>query len=302
VATVQAGLFRKVKGVAQQRERIHLKDGDFLDLDWSYCAQPTSKAVLVFHGLEGDAQRPYVTGCAKQYLLNNFDVCAVNLRGCSGTPNDLYKAYHSGATDDVHEVITHLENLKKYSTLVLHGFSLGANLVLKYLGEKNISNSSIKSGIAISVPCDLHDSLEQLLQLKNYLYTQRFKKHLVQKLRMKQKMFPEKITLNEIKSINTLKDFDDVYTSKAHGFKNALDYYEQSSSLQFLHRIKVPTLIINAKNDSFLGPKCYPIEQAKKSEHLYLEMPLHGGHVGFQEKNNISYPEKRVINFLKEVL
>ncbi|MDB4293649.1 alpha/beta hydrolase, partial [Maribacter sp.] len=112
----------------------------------------------------------------------------------------------------------------------------------------------------------------------------------------------EKISDADIKNVVTLKDFDDIYTSRAHGFKDALDYYEKSSCLQFLPNIKIPTLILNAKNDSFLGAECYPYKEAKENSNLYLEVPKYGGHVGFYGAKNITYTEKRVIKFFGEVL
>jgi predicted alpha/beta-fold hydrolase len=114
-------------------------------------------------------------------------------------------------------------------------------------------------------------------------------------------MFPEKISNADIKKIKTLMDFDDAYTSKAHNFKNALDYYEQCSSLQFLPNIQVPSLIINAKNDSFLGPDCYPVLETDNNPNLHLEMPNYGGHVGFWGKNNITYTEKRALEFFESL-
>ncbi|WP_435623826.1 YheT family hydrolase [Flagellimonas sp.] len=297
ISTIYAGLIRQVNGFNQQRERIELMDGDFLDLDWSLSKDESDRLVILLHGLEGDAQRHYITGSAKLFNANRFDACAVNFRGCSGESNLLYRSYHSGATEDLREVIRHVLENKKYNSIYIKGFSLGGNLLLKYLGEQEILPEEIKAGVAISVPCDLHSSCQQLLSPKNVLYAKRFKRNLLRKLRQKQSLFPELISDKEIHSIVTLKDFDDVYTSKAHNFKDALDYYTQCSSLQFLPAIKVPALIINAKNDSFLGETCYPYQEVDKNNALYLEVPDHGGHVGFWGKNNITYTEKRAIEF-----
>lgn len=300
-STIYSGLIRKVDGVAQERERILLPDGDFLDLDWSFANRSTDKVVILLHGLEGNAQRAYIVGSAKQFNLNSIDVCAVNFRGCSGETNNTFRSYHSGATEDLIVVVHHILNTKKYNQIFIKGFSLGGNMALKFLGENNDIPNEIKATIAVSVPCNLHSSLKQLLQPKNYLYAKRFKSHLKQKLREKQKLFPNKISDNDIQNVKTLKDFDDIYTSRAHGFKDAIDYYEKCSSLQFLENIKVPTLIINAGNDSFLGPECYPYKEAEKSNALYLETPTSGGHVGFYGSQNITYTEKRVIKFLNEL-
>jgi hypothetical protein len=283
--------------VVQKRERLALSDGDFMDLDWSDSSTPTQKLVVLLHGLEGDAQRPYITGSAKILNQNGYDTCAVNYRGCSGEPNTMYRSYHSGATEDLIEVLDHILSTRNYSEIYLKGFSLGGNLLLKYLGEGNKVPKELKGAVAVSVPCNLHDSCKQLLSPKNVLYAIRFKGNLLGKLRQKQLLFPEKITDSDIKKIKTLKDFDDIYTSGAHGFKDALDYYQKSSSLQFLPTIQVPSLIINAKNDSFLGKECYPFTETENNPSLYLETPTFGGHVGFWGKNNITYTEKRALDF-----
>ena len=296
-STIYAGLIRKVNGVVQRRERIDLPDGDFLDLDWSNALLPTKKVVLLVHGLEGDAQRHYITGSAKRLNQNNFDTCAVNLRGCSGEPNRLYRSYHSGATTDLIAVINYILQTKVYDYIYLMGFSLGGNLILKYLGEGNSIPKEVVAAVTVSVPCDLKDACDQLLSSKNALYSARFKKHLLAKLRQKQKQFPEMITDTQIKNIITLKDFDDAYTAPAHGFEDAYDYYAKCSCSQFLSNISLPSLILNAKNDSFLGKRCYPLEQAQYNEQLHLEIPDFGGHVGFWGKKNISYAEKRAVEF-----
>ncbi|PCJ95367.1 MAG: alpha/beta hydrolase [Flavobacteriaceae bacterium] len=299
-STIYSGLFRKVQGVAQTRERITLTDGDFMDLDWSFSTKTSTKVVILLHGLEGHAQRPYITGPAKQFNLSGYDACAVNYRACSGETNTLFRSYHSGATDDLDAIINHILETKKYTEIYLKGISLGGNLVLKYLGERASVPKEIKAGMAISVPCSLHSSLIELLTFKNVLYAQRFKNHLIAKLILKQQKFPDKISDSEITSIKTLKDFDDVYTSRAHGFIDALDYYKQCSSLQFLPNIKTPTLIVNAKNDTFLGPECYPYQEAESNNNLFLEVPKYGGHVGFYGVENITYTERKVIKFLQE--
>lgn len=300
-STIYAGAIRKVHGVIQKRERLELQDGDFLDLDWSESVQPTEKVAILLHGLEGDAQRHYITGSAKKLTQNNFDTCAVNFRGCSGQPNRLYRSYHSGATKDLMAVIAHILETKDYTKIYLLGFSLGGNLALKYLGEGNPVPKEVTAVVAVSVPCDLKDACDQLLRSKNVLYSSRFKKHLLAKLRTKQQLFPAKISEGTINNISTLKDFDDAYTAPAHGFADALDYYAQCSSKQFLPKITTPSLIINAKDDSFLGEACYPYNEARDNPSLYLEVPEFGGHVGFWGRRNISYAEERTLNFFKSI-
>ncbi len=300
-STVYSGLIRRVNGLHQKRERITLSDGDFLDLDWSYAEQPSTKLIILLHGLEGDAQRPYITGTAKLFNANGYDALAVNFRGCSGEDNKLYRSYHSGDTGDLKQTIDHVLSKDVYSELYINGYSLGGNVTLKYLGEGNEIPNQVKGAVAVSVPVYLQGSCIELHKLKNRPYAIRFLRHLIGRLKEKQLRYPDKVTEAEIRQIKTLKEFDNVYTSKAHGFIDADDYYEQSSSLQFLHNIQVPTLLINALNDSFLSPECFPVKEAKDSAHLYLEMPKHGGHVGFHDQKNIYYNEKRTLEFLTEL-
>ena len=301
-ATIYAGLFRKVNGIVQERERMELEDGDFMDLDWSYAAKPTQKVAILLHGLEGHGQRPYITGSAKILNQARIDACAVNFRGCSGETNRLYRSYHSGATEDLDAVIQHILSTRDYSEILIKGISLGGNMTLKYLGEGRTIPKEVKAAIGVSVPCQLHDSLVQLLKPKNWAYAKRFRNHLVAKLKAKQQLYPNLITDEQIRNIKTLKDFDDLYTSKAHGFRDALDYYEQCSSRQFLNNIKVPVLIINSLDDSFLGESCYPVEEAERNPNLYLRLPRFGGHVGFIENGNISYSEKVSLSFISKFL
>ena len=298
-STIYSGLIRRVVGVSQERERIQLNDGDFLDLDWSYSDKPTNRLIIILHGLEGNAQRHYMLGTAKLFNANNHDAVCVNFRGCSNEPNLKYRSYHSGATADLQEIIDHILIHRKYDFIIVKGFSLGGNIALKYLGERDKIPHQLKAAIAVSVPCSLGGSCVELHKFKNVLYHDRFKKHLLAKLKEKQMRFPEMVTNDEIKSIKTLKDFDDAYTSVAHGFKDAMDYYKQCSSLQFLDKIKIPALILNARNDSFLSADCFPEAIAEKNRNLFLEMPLHGGHVGFHEPENIYYNEKRALRFVQ---
>ncbi|MGB3607751.1 YheT family hydrolase, partial [Psychroserpens sp.] len=210
------------------------------------------------------------------------------------------RSYHSGATEDLEDVIQHCIQQKKYKTIYLKGISLGGNVVLKYLGEDRVIPSEIKAAIAISTPANLNGSATELHKMKNRAFAIRFRKHLLDKLRVKQKQFPERLKDKDLNEIKTLREFDEFYTSKAHGFKGATDYYEKCSSVQFLHNIKVPTLMISALNDSFLSPGCFPVKAAKHNDNLFLEMPNHGGHVGFIQKGDVYYNEKRALEFVNE--
>ncbi len=299
-STIHSGLYRSVSGVYQKRERITLSDQDFIDLDWSFAAfhKNVSKLIVILHGLEGNAQRAYVKGTAKVFNRNGYDAVAMNFRSCSGELNRLFRSYNAGATEDLREVIEHiLTNHPHYDHIVLKGFSLGGNMLLKYLGEPIRVPKEIKAAIAISVPCQLEGSLKQMRRVENYLYSRMFITHLQEKLKRKHEAFPSLIKLEDIKKANTMFQFDNLYTSKAHGYKDAQDYYDKCSSKQFIPYIKIPTLLINAKNDSFLSKCCFPIEAAEQNENFYLEMPKYGGHVGFFDTNDVYYNEKRALNF-----
>ncbi|MFM1878713.1 MAG: hypothetical protein RLZZ241_1579 [Bacteroidota bacterium] len=297
ISTIYAAVVRKVSIPKQHRERLELPDGDFLDLDWTHSKSPSTTVLILLHGLEGNAQRPYMLGSARALSEVGIDVCSVNMRGCSGEPNRLYRSYHSGATEDLIAVLDHLASAYAYNKVLLKGFSLGANLILKYLGDYAESVKRITAAVAVSAPCDLHDCLLQLSMPKNRLYSNRFLTSLREKLKLKQRQFPEILTDSLIRKVQTLKDFDDLYTSKAHGFEDAIDYYQKCSSLPVLESIRVPTLLINAKDDSFLGPKCYPEAAGNSNENLYFESPKFGGHVGFYASGKLFYHEARALHF-----
>ncbi len=303
ISTIYPNIVRKITGVHQKRERVELDDTDFIDVDWSYTESKDSKNLaIIVHGLEGNAQRQYMVGLAKYLNLNNRDVLAINLRNCSGEVNRLYRSYNAGVSDDLDQIITHVLTHHNYTNISICGFSLGGNIVLKYLGEGRDIPFQIKSALAVSTPCDLYDSLLEINKPKNYIYEQRFIKHLKAKLLERQLVFPNEISKSDINACASLIAIDNLYTSKAHGYKDAMDYYTKCSSKQFLKNIKVPTLIINAKNDSFLGDQCYPITEAQENSNLFLEIPDYGGHVGFYSTSNIYYNELRAVEFFEEKL
>lgn len=300
ISTIYSSKLRIPPAVNQTRERLTLTDGDFMDLDWSYSKKKTNKLIVLLHGLEGNAQRTYILGAASHSNKSGWDTLAVNFRGCSGEPNRLFKSYTAGTTEDLEEVITHILEKDHYNEIVLNGFSLGGNLLLKYLGERVVIAKEIKKAVAISTPLSLEKSLEELNKQNNILYSKVFLLSLKKKFREKSKSFPDQATKEDFKKIKSLLDFDTIYTSKAHGFEDAYEYYQKNSSLQFLPEIKIPVLLLQAQNDSFLSPSCYPVSLAEKQKNLYLELPKYGGHVGFYDKKNVYYNEKRTMHFLEE--
>jgi hypothetical protein len=299
-ATIYSAKLRPVPKLMQQRERLQLPDGDFMDIDWSFSEKKSRKVAILLHGLEGNAQRTYMKGQAKILNQNGWDVAAVNFRGCSGEANLSYQSYNAGKTDDLEAVLNFILKKDKYSEIALVGFSLGGNLLLKYLGERESFPKEIKKAVAISTPLSLKGSLESLNEFSNWVYRNSFLTNLRKKYKTKMKDFPEKMTVSDYNKITSLLEFDNVYTAPAHGFKDAFDYYKKNSSLQFIPKIQIPVLVLNAENDSFLSPECYPTDLASKMKNLFLEMPKYGGHVGFHQTNKLYYSEKRTMQFLNE--
>ena len=298
--TLLPALFRKVDGVSYQRERIATPDGDFLDLDWVVKGSP--RLAIIAHGLEGNSQRAYVRGMVKALARNGWDAVVWNARGCSGEPNRGLRFTHSGATEDLHTVISHLTKSRAHDELALIGFSLGGNVTLKYLGERSRElHPSIRKAVTFSVPCDLRSGSLRLASRTNQIYMRHFLVSLRQKIRAKMKSMPGKIHDADYGRLRTFKDFDDRYTAPIHGFVDAENYWRQCSCRPALEKISIPTLLINARNDPFLAESCYPIAEAEAHPHLHLEMPASGGHVGFITFNQQGeyWSESRALEFLE---
>ncbi|MGA8181210.1 MAG: alpha/beta fold hydrolase [Desulfobacterales bacterium] len=299
IQTIYPPIFRKVKNIRYERERIFTPDHDFIDLDWSRVGG--DKVVIVLHGLEGHSRRSYMLGMISAFNMRRWDAVALNFRGCSGQPNRRLRSYHCGATDDLHTVLRHVMNRRRYTCISLVGFSVGGNLALMYLGEKKYPVSPlIKSAAAVSVPCDLESCANKLAQRSNILYMKRFLMMFHDKIRMKMRMMPNEIDDANYHLIRTFKDFDDRYTAPIHGFSNAKDYWNKCSCKQFLPGIDIPVLLISARDDPFLGKECYPVDEAKGSRLFYFEMPDHGGHVGFIDfkPSGEYWHEKRIAAFV----
>jgi len=296
--TIFPALLRRVTLTAYTRERIATPDDDFLDLDW--LQHGSDEVVVISHGLEGNSKRPYIKGMAKALSDNGFDVCAWNFRGCSEEMNRQLRFYHSGATDDLATVVNHIANMSRYKSIHLVGFSLGGNVTLKYLGEQG-DNSPISRAVAFSVPMDLQSSCEKISRPANRIYSNRFLKSLKNKILIKARQLKE-IDTSNLDAIRTLTQFDDRYTAPLHGFASAIDYYQQCSSLRFVERIRVPTLVINTLNDPFLSPECFPAALLKAHPFVNLQILSRGGHVGFTQfsKNGLYWSEQRTLDFLRE--
>jgi predicted alpha/beta-fold hydrolase len=300
--TIYPSLFRKFDTSFYKRERISTPDDDFLDLDWSRIG--SEKIAIISHGLEGNSQRSYVVGMVKALNQHGWDALAWNFRGCSGEINRQLRFYHSGSTDDLDCVINRVLKQGKYKSLVLIGFSMGGNLSLVYLGQKGSNiNPLIKKAVVFSVPCDLAGSSYQIAKPMNRMYLWRFLRMLHEKVKTKMTLFPGQINDDNYSEIKSFRDFDNRYTAPIHSFTSAEDYWDKCSSKQFICKIQIPTLIVNAGNDPFLSPSCYPLNETSISIHVFLEIPKSGGHVGFVEFNQekMYWSEKRALQFLADL-
>ncbi|MEO8615277.1 MAG: alpha/beta fold hydrolase [Luteolibacter sp.] len=299
--TIFPALFRKLPRVTTRAERLELPDGDFLDLEWA--DQGRSRLAILSHGLEAHSGTEYIQGMAAALIRHGWDVLVWNFRGCGDEPNRLLRMYHSGATEDLEAVVSHALATHHATSIDLIGFSLGGNLVLKYLGEYPAALSArLHRAVVFSVPCDLACSSRTLSKHSNKLYMERFLINMRAKIRVKKRMFPDLLNLSGLNRIRTFQEFDDRFTAPIHGFRDAADYWERNSSRQFLPGISLPTLLVSAENDPFLGPDCYPRDEAAASESFYFEAPKTGGHVGFPPRGRVIeyWSESRSIDFLSD--
>jgi uncharacterized protein len=297
VQTVLATLLPAESSVELQRERLELSDGDFLDLGW--VRKGANRLAILSHGLEGSSDARYIRGMAARLNAAAWDVLVWDFRGCSQESNRLPRLYHSGETGDLGAVIDFAAN--RYSLISLVGFSLGGNLILKYLGESN-PHPAIVSAAAISAPLDLAATARGLdRHWSKEIYRRSFIKSLIAKVETKAARFPDKFDVTGIRTIQTFEEFDDRYTAPIHGFRDAADYWAKTSARQYLDRITVPTLILNAADDPLLTPESLPVPEAERNPCLFLEMPKSGGHLGFIDLVHGIEPwsERRVIEFLE---
>lgn len=298
IQTIYHSEFRRVDGVKYTREKIDTPDGDFLNIDW--LRGGNKKVALILHGLESSTTRSYMKGMAKALFSRGFDCAAMNFRSCGGEMNRTGIFYNAGKTDDTDLVVRLLEKLP-YDEIYIVGFSLGGNVALKYVGEKGkkISKKLVRAA-AISAPCDLSDSSKALERTSNFIYNKRFVKKLLRKVKAKLAAHPGSLNPTRVKLVKTLRDYDNHYTAPMFGYTDAEDYYAHESSLPLLTQITIPTLLINAKDDPFLSGKCFPVEEAERSNRFFFEDPAHGGHIGFlsRDRKGEYWHETRVAEFL----
>lgn len=298
MATVIPSVYRTVEGIQYNRERIPTPDDDFLDLDWS--TVDSKQLIILSHGLEGSSDRSYMLGMVRYGNQHNWDALAWNCRSCSGEMNKKPRFYHHGDDSDLNTVIKHALT-KGYDKIGLVGFSLGGSLTLKWMGEKSDQVDEVVGAVAYSTPINLLSSVEELEKPSKSFYKKRFLKKLDEKIRLKSAMFPDVISYQPVKDFKTFSQFDNLYTAPLHGFDDAFDFYEKASAERYMYGTKKPVLLVNAWNDPFFGPSCYPVKQCEQHPFLYLETPARGGHVGFSLGKEYNYMEKRAIEFLNSI-
>ena len=258
--TILPVIFPEPKIHETDRRRIELPDGDFVDLDYFYPMSDATRTVLLLHGLTGSTQSQYIQRTAMALHGEGFAPVALNFRGASGEPNRLARAYHSGDTEDVRFVLQVLRRQAGKNLFGVVGFSLGANVLLKYLGEEGRDCADLKT-VAVSVPFDLTEAAHILDAPKAHFYRKSLLKQMKAALWLKRKLLPDNIDFEGAMNSDSFFVFDNLVTAPLNGFKDVYDYYSRSSSLAYLTAIRAQTLILQSKDDPFLGAnrnlRCY---------------------------------------------
>ena len=292
----------KGKTPVYRRERWQTPDDDFIDLDWvdAYPIDATVPTVVLFHGLEGSSASHYARALMRAVAARHWRGVVVHFRGCSGEPNELVRSYHSGDSNEIDWILRRLKAsaICSKAPLFAAGVSLGGNALLKWLGEQGTSAIRIiDAAAAISAPLDLAAASRSLATGFNRIYTKNFLKTLIPRALAKHQRFPGVIDASRLIAARTLADFDDAVIAPVHGFADANDYYAKSSSKCLLGFVQVPTLVLNAANDPFLPASALP-NASDVSSAVQLEIPLHGGHVGFVSAGppgNIAWLPQRLL-------
>lgn len=278
--TLWPAFFRRRTQIDINWERVELDDGDFLDLAWS---GPTGgRIVMLLHGLQGGIESHYATGIMQRLNTVGFRVCLMHFRGCGQEPNRLPISYHSGKTDDPQQILLHIQQTHGRAPYGAVGVSLGGNVLLKWLGEQGVL-SPLQRAMAISVPFRLEACAQRLEHGLSRIY----QRHLVHSLQDSYRRKFARITSPldvDVRQLDTFRLFDDQVTAALHGFDGVDDYYARSSSRPFIPSIRVPTLILHARHDPFMYPDTAP-QADELPANVWLEMPEHGGHVGFVSGN-----------------
>lgn len=299
--TLYGHFFDRPPPLPFKREKLLHPLGFSLYLDW--VQQQSNKLIIFTHGLESSSNARYINSMGQQFLQQGYDVLAWNCRNCAkGEAFDPRAYYHSGLSEDLAYVIEHTLATQCYEQIVLVGFSMGGNIVLKYLGEQGEHlPSSIQRAMAISSPLDLLASSHALLQFPNQIYGRNFLKTILFKLKENpEDLIHYGLSMESIMQCKNLRDFDHLFTAAVHGFSSQDDYYKRASSAKFLPQIKVPSYLINAQDDPFLAQSCYPSSEEVGNTNIQTLYPQHGGHIGFNNPRNkgCSWLDQQALNFL----
>ena len=261
-----------------RRERLELPDGDFLDIDWVGRGGPI---VIVLHGLQGSAESNYARGLLKQIEARGWRGALMHFRGCSGEANRLPRSYHSGETTDIDWFARELRRREPETPLAGVAYSLGGNVLLKWLGESGTDNP-LKAAVAVSIPFELGTAADSMASGLSRIYQW----YLIRKLKkaVRAKMangsFPLSLSIADLDGLRSFREFDAAVTAPMHGFRSAHDYYERCSSRQFVDRIETPTLVLHAADDPLMRSEVIPRSE-ERSARVVFEVSPNGGHVGF---------------------
>lgn len=280
--TVGARWTRAGGGVRLRRERVTTPDGDFIDLDWTERGDGAAPLVVLLHGLEGSARSGYALEAYRQLAARGVGAVGFNFRSCSGELNRGRRLYHSGETDDLRFLVGLLRARRPDAPLGALGFSLGGNVLLKYLAEAGAAeNTPIAAAAAVSVPYDLARGAAYTERGVARLYVHRLLRSLRRKVRARVADLGDRLDVPAALAARTFRAFDDAATAPLHGFRDADDYYARSSSGPRLGEVRVPTLLIHAADDPFLPPEALPRGQVAGNPALEACFTATGGHVGF---------------------
>lgn len=280
-----------------RRERIELDDGDFLDLEW--VGRGEGPIVIMLHGMAGNADSPYIKGLMQEIDDRGWRGVMMYYRGCSDQANRLPVTYHFGRTEDFAIVLTHIQQQHPCTPLYAVGFSMGGNILLKWLGE-NQTQQIIRAAVAVSTPYDLRRSSVNIRQGKGRLYQWLLMRDLRRYLAKKYNYANAPIDLKKMKKIKSFWDLDEKITAPLNGFKNAVDYYHSTSCKPWLKEIMTDTLIIHALDDPMVPKHSLPNE-TELSKKITLEISPHGGHVGFVSGSltqPIFWTDHRIMDYL----
>jgi len=282
--TLWGRLVRRLPEVPTRREHWETPDRDVLEIERLDAPAADAPRLVLLHGLEGTARSHYVRGTFAEARRRGWGADLLLFRGCGGALNRTRRFYHSGETGDLAWVVDRVRGEFPGAPIVLAGYSLGGNVLLKWLGERGTDlPPAVRAAAAVSVPFDLARGAVHIQRGFARVYEAHFLQSLKQKALAKQAIFPDLADPARIEAARTIVEFDDVVTSRLHGFADAADYYARSSALGYLSRIRVPTLLLSAVDDPFLPADVLDRVRAiaARTPALTVEFLPRGGHVGF---------------------